>query len=179
MIETGALSQLHLETVYYACQRHEIMLENGYRGGFFLGDGAGVGKGRQIAAIIVENYLRGNKKAVWISVSNDLYFDAKRDFKDLGYESMKVYDFKNNKNLDKIKEGVLFLTYMLLISKSYIYIIYIYYSGKHNRLEEIIEWFGKDYSGVIIFDECHKAKTKDSKVYYIIIYYLILLSIYI
>lgn len=167
MIETGALSQLHLETVYYACQRHEIMLENGYRGGFFLGDGAGVGKGRQIAAIIVENYLRGNKKAVWISVSNDLYFDAKRDFKDLGYESMKVYDFKNNKNLDKIKEGVLFLTYMLLISKSYIYIIYIYYSGKHNRLEEIIEWFGKDYSGVIIFDECHKAKTKDSKVYYI------------
>lgn len=127
MIETGALSQLHLETVYYACQRHEVILENGYRGGFFLGDGAGVGKGRQIAAIIVENYLRGNKKAVWISVSNDLYFDAKRDFRDLGYESMKVYDFKNNKNLEKIKEGVLFLTYMLLISKSYIYTLFTLY----------------------------------------------------
>lgn len=48
------------------------------------------------------------------------------------------------------------------------------YSGKHNRLEEIIEWFGKDYSGVIIFDECHKAKTKDSKVYIIYILFLFL-----
>lgn len=27
--------------------------------GFFMGDGPGVGKGRQIAGIIMENYLRG------------------------------------------------------------------------------------------------------------------------
>lgn len=58
MVNNGSLSQLHLETVYYACQRHEMYLENGYRGGFFLGDGAGVGKGRQIAAIIIENFLK-------------------------------------------------------------------------------------------------------------------------
>jgi len=29
------------------------------------GDGAGVGKGRTIAGIIYENYLRGRKRSLW------------------------------------------------------------------------------------------------------------------
>jgi len=33
-------------------QRHEKMLNNQIRAGYFCGDGTGVGKGRQIAAII-------------------------------------------------------------------------------------------------------------------------------
>lgn len=52
--------------------------------GFFVGDGAGVGKGRTIAGLILENWLRGRKKAMWFSASNDLYQDAKRDLKDIG-----------------------------------------------------------------------------------------------
>ena len=43
-----------------------------------LGDGAGVGKGRTIAGIIYQNYLEGRKKALWLSVSNDLKYDAVR-----------------------------------------------------------------------------------------------------
>jgi hypothetical protein len=35
------------------------------RAGFFIGDGAGVGKGRQIAAIILDNVVRGRRKHVW------------------------------------------------------------------------------------------------------------------
>ena len=42
------------------------------------GDGAGVGKGRIIAGIIYQNYLEGRKKSLWLSVSNDLKFDAIR-----------------------------------------------------------------------------------------------------
>jgi len=49
IIDTGKLSSLQLEGVQYACQRHQLMLAGGTRAGFFLGDGAGVGKGRQIA----------------------------------------------------------------------------------------------------------------------------------
>jgi len=30
------------------CQRHQMILENGQRAGFFIGDAAGVGKGRQV-----------------------------------------------------------------------------------------------------------------------------------
>ena len=37
--------------------------------GFFIGDGAGVGKGRQIAGIILDNYARGRRRAVWLSTS--------------------------------------------------------------------------------------------------------------
>jgi hypothetical protein len=49
-----------------------------------VGDGAGVGKGRTIAGLILENWHRGRKKAMWFSASNDLYEDAKRDLKDVG-----------------------------------------------------------------------------------------------
>ena len=37
-----------------------------------MGDGAGVGKGRTIAGLILENWHRGRKKAMWFSASNDL-----------------------------------------------------------------------------------------------------------
>lgn len=57
----------------------------------FLGDGAGVGKGRTIAGIIFENYQKGRKKALWISVSNDLRYDAERDFSDIGAGKINVY----------------------------------------------------------------------------------------
>ena len=44
--------------MHLACARHEHFLPNGHRAGFFLGDGPGVGKGRQIAALVTENLLR-------------------------------------------------------------------------------------------------------------------------
>lgn len=56
-----------------------------------VGDGAGVGKGRTIAGIIFENYLRGRKKAIWISVSNDLKYDAERDLRDIGASNISVH----------------------------------------------------------------------------------------
>lgn len=41
----GKLSALQLEAVVYACQTHQKFLPSGERLGFFIGDGAGVGKG--------------------------------------------------------------------------------------------------------------------------------------
>jgi hypothetical protein len=43
-----------------------------HRAGFFLGDGAGVGKGRQAAGLIYEHHRCGGRRVLWISVSNDL-----------------------------------------------------------------------------------------------------------
>ena len=79
IIEEGLLSSAQLETVYYACQNHDKFLSTKCRKGFFLGDGAGVGKGRQIAAIVLENWYRGRKKHVWFSALGDLEEDARRD----------------------------------------------------------------------------------------------------
>lgn len=55
------------------------------------GDGAGVGKGRTIAGIIFENYLAGRKRAIWVSVSNDLKYDAERDLRDIGAGYIDVH----------------------------------------------------------------------------------------
>ena len=55
------------------------------------GDGAGVGKGRTIAGLILENFLQGRKKAIWVSVSNDLKYDSERDLKDIGAKGIDVH----------------------------------------------------------------------------------------
>ena len=91
LIEHRNLSNLQLEGVVYACQRHEKRLANGERAGFLIGDGAGVGKGRILAAIILENWKRGKKRFIWLSVSNDLKEDAERDLADLDASHIKVY----------------------------------------------------------------------------------------
>jgi hypothetical protein len=78
VVQCEKLSSLQLEGVLYACQRHLTLLPDGRRGAFFIGDGAGVGKGRQIAAIILENYVRGRCRHIWFSVSHDLKMDAER-----------------------------------------------------------------------------------------------------
>ncbi len=88
--ESGALSALQLEAITYSCQKHADFLPNNHRCGFLIGDGAGVGKGRTIAGIIYENYLLGRKKALWLSVSNDLKYDAERDFSDIGASRIEV-----------------------------------------------------------------------------------------
>ena len=55
-----------------------------FRRGFMLGDGTGAGKGRQSAGIILDNWLRGRRKALWISKSDKLIEDAQRDWSALG-----------------------------------------------------------------------------------------------
>ena len=50
----------------------------GYCKGFLVGDGAGMGKGRTLAGFVLENNSVGRKRHIWVSVSSDLYDDAKR-----------------------------------------------------------------------------------------------------
>ena len=64
-VESGQLSALQLESITYASQQHECFLPDSNRAGFLIGDGAGVGKGRTIAGVIFENYLKGRKKSIW------------------------------------------------------------------------------------------------------------------
>ena len=71
-IDSGSISALQLESVVYACQRHERFLADDRRAGFLIGDGAGVGKGRTIAGIIFENYLLDRKKALWLVSNSNL-----------------------------------------------------------------------------------------------------------
>ncbi|XP_021708010.1 protein strawberry notch isoform X3 [Aedes aegypti] len=159
-INAGQLSALQLESITYASQAHDHLLADGSRAGFLVGDGAGVGKGRTIAGIIYENYLKGRKKSIWISVSNDLRYDAERDLRDIGASRINVYALNklkyakiNSSANNNIKKGVIFGTYSALIGESQST------TGKYkSRLKQLLQWCGEDFDGVIVFDECHKAK---------------------
>uniref|UniRef100_A0A8C7ADG2 Protein strawberry notch homolog 2 n=1 Tax=Neovison vison TaxID=452646 RepID=A0A8C7ADG2_NEOVI len=155
--DSGALSALQLEAITYACQQHEVLLPSGQRAGFLIGDGAGVGKGRTVAGIILENYLRGRKKSLWFSVSNDLKYDAERDLRDIDAPGIAVHALSKIKYGDNTtSEGVLFATYSALIGESQA-------GGQHRtRIRQILEWCGEAFDGVIVFDECHKAKNASS-----------------
>ncbi|KAG9439302.1 hypothetical protein H6P81_019467 [Aristolochia fimbriata] len=153
--KSKALSCLQLETIVYACQRHLQHLPNGSRAGFFVGDGAGVGKGRTIAGLIWENWQYGRHKALWISVGSDLKFDARRDLDDVGASCIEVhalnklpYSKLDSKSVG-VKDGVIFLTYSSLIASS---------EKGRSRLQQLLQWCGSDYDGLVLFDECHKAK---------------------
>lgn len=142
----GILSDAQLENVVYAGQAHSQTLADGRRKGFFIGDGTGVGKGRQIAGIIMDNFIQGRNKAVWISEKASLLEDAKRDWKDLGGNPDDVIDMKNPKLLKtgiQAESGIVFAPYTTLRSQ------------KEARLKMLQDWLGNDFDGVIALDEAH------------------------
>ncbi|MGX8009085.1 strawberry notch-like NTP hydrolase domain-containing protein [Mesorhizobium sp. ORM8.1] len=120
-----------------------------FRRGFFIGDGTGVGKGRESASIVLDNWLQGRRKAVWISKSDKLLEDAQRDWSALGMERLLVTPlsrFPQGRPI-ALAEGILFTTYATLRSDDR--------GEKVSRVKQIVEWLGSDFDGVLIFDEAH------------------------
>ncbi|MFI4998267.1 MAG: strawberry notch-like NTP hydrolase domain-containing protein [Reyranellales bacterium] len=171
LVSSALLSDAQLETVIYAGEAHGDYLAGAwtvdetfdlvtaarddapnairFRRGFMLGDGTGAGKGRQSAGIILDNWLKGRRKAVWISKSDKLLEDAQRDWSALGMERLLITPlsrFPQGKPI-RLSEGVLFLTYATLRSDDR--------GEKLSRVRQIVEWLGSDFDGVIIFDESH------------------------
>uniref|UniRef100_A0AAQ4Q0Y2 Protein strawberry notch homolog 1 n=1 Tax=Gasterosteus aculeatus aculeatus TaxID=481459 RepID=A0AAQ4Q0Y2_GASAC len=152
VIDRGCLSALQLEAITYAAQQHETFLPSGDRAAYLIGDGAGVGKGRTIAGVIYENYLLGRKRSLWFSVSNDLKYDAERDLRDIGAKNIQVHSLNKVRNFHQALKGVIFATYSSLIGESQS-------GGKYKtRFQQLLHWCGEDFDGVIVYDECHKAK---------------------
>ncbi|HWK43012.1 MAG TPA: strawberry notch family protein [Croceibacterium sp.] len=165
------LSDAQLETVIYAGEAHADYLAGAwsvdetfdtvsavpadaegavrFRRGFMLGDGTGAGKGRQSAGIILDSWLRGRRKAIWISKSDKLIEDAQRDWSALGMERLLITPlsrFSQGKPIT-LSEGILFTTYATLRSDDR--------GEKVSRVRQIVDWLGSDFDGVIIFDESH------------------------
>jgi predicted RNA methylase len=170
IVTDGVLSDAQLETVIYAGEAHGEYLAGAwsvdetcdlvaaaddaentvrFRKGFMLGDGTGAGKGRQSAGIILDNWLQGRRKAVWISKSDKLLEDAQRDWSALGMERLLVTPLSRFPQGTSIRlvEGILFTTYATLRSDDR--------GDKLSRVKQIVEWLGSDFDGVIIFDESH------------------------
>jgi diguanylate cyclase (GGDEF)-like protein len=153
LVMSGALSEVQLESIVLAGQAHGEKLPDGRRKGVFIGDGTGLGKGREIAGILLDNWNQGRKRAVWLSLSRDLFEDAKRDLGNVagGDIPLRIQADWNAADPIDMGDGVLFTNYATLVS-----------DGKDaegavkTRLEQITNWMGEE--PVIIFDEAHAAK---------------------
>jgi predicted RNA methylase len=178
VLSEGLLSDAQLESVIYAGEAHASHLAGAwtvdatfdvvaaapdsatnavrFRRGWFLGDGTGCGKGRQVAGIILDNWLKGRRKALWISKS-ELIEDARRDWSALGQERLLIQPLARFRQGTPIRldEGILFVTYATLRPAER--------EGKASRLDQILAWLGREpgsqaapsFDGVIVFDESH------------------------
>ena len=178
LVETGALSEAQLETAIYASDAHARFLPGAwsisddwrdvtaareddgdavpFRAGFFLGDGTGCGKGRQVASVILDNWLAGRRRALWVSKTDKLFEDARRDWQDIGGSPTDIKQLSRWKPNEPINaaNGILFTTYATLRSE-----------GKDGttRLQQIVDWLAEDrpedhddaWGPVIAFDEAH------------------------
>lgn len=119
-----------------------------YRTGYFIGDGTGVGKGREVAACMLDQWNRGRRKAVWISASAGLVDDARRDWSALGGLPIDIQplDAFPMGTPITMASGILFLTYATLRSSRH---------DEASRLQQILAWLGFDFDGMIVFDEAH------------------------
>jgi protein strawberry notch len=179
IVSEGLLSDAQLESVIYAGEAHSSHLAGAwtvdatfdvvaaapddakgavrFRRGWFLGDGTGCGKGRQVAGIILDNWLKGRPRALWISKSEALIEDARRDWSALGQERLLIQPLARFRQGTPIRldEGILFVTYATLRSAER--------EGKASRLDQILAWLGREpdletapsFDGVIVFDESH------------------------
>jgi hypothetical protein len=176
------VSVAQLESAIYAAYAHsqEIeLLEHNPDGtahavtarrGVMFGHGTGFGKGRTMATIIASNFVEGRTKAMWLSETQDLFEDTQRDVHDVfgpGHEEALFNVSDTPANSDIVREhGILFSTYATLRSEGR--------QGSRSRLDQVTQWAGTDFAGVIILDESHnlanaaegegtRGKTKASK----------------
>lgn len=162
----AALSDAQLETIIHAgeaCERdlkgtfspnkagdqlHEDPEGAVYRTGFFIADGTGVGKGREGAGIILDQWNRGRRRAIWISRSSALIEDARRDWSALGGLPIDIQPLDAFPLGDPVgmASGIVFLTYATLRSQRH---------DRASRLQQLLDWAGPDFDGVILLDESH------------------------
>ncbi len=165
------VSDAQLETVIYAGEAHAQLLPGSwilgeaahqvilvaddhpgavrFRKGFFLGDGTGCGKGREIAGVIADNIAQGRTRAVWLSKNDALLEDARRDWGAIGGTAADITPQSAWKQADAIRmdKGVLYTTYATLRQPAR--------GDRPSRLDQIVSWLGAGFDGVIVFDEAH------------------------
>jgi hypothetical protein len=171
VVVQGKVSDAQMETVIYAGEAHAQLLPGSwilgdaahqvilvaddhpramrFRKGFFLGDGTGCGKGREIAGVIADNLAQGRMRAVWLSKNDALLEDARRDWGAIGGAASDITPQSAWKQADAIRldQGVLYTTYATLRQPAR--------ADRPSRLDQIVNWLGTDFDGVIVFDEAH------------------------
>ena len=159
------ISDVQLEGTVITGQQNDRRNPDGTRAAALIGDGTGVGKGREIAAAVLDNWNKGRKRILWVSKTWDLAEGAKRDLIGVGADELVTKDADGNTvpvkfiTLDKLIkkgpinfEGVIFSTYATLRAED---------KQKKRNSHIVQEWLkGKDEAETAFtaFDEAHEMK---------------------
>jgi hypothetical protein len=170
ILSENLASHEQLEALIYACDAHNKQMDTPWhindkgtlavanadnpegkyhRCGFFVGDSTGVGKGREASLIILANWCEGRTKAIWFSKNDALIEDSRRDWAALGGNPEQIVSLSKFKLGEPItlSEGILFVTYGQLATGAK--------GNKKSRVDQICDWAGDDFEGVICLDESH------------------------
>ncbi|MGK7943448.1 MAG: strawberry notch family protein, partial [Microcystaceae cyanobacterium] len=178
-LEEGQLSNAQLETLIYAGDSHSKFLKGWYktnkhgtlvqaeppdseakryRQGYFCGDSTGVGKGRQLASVLMDNWLKGRSKHIFCTISPKLLEDIKRDWSDIGGKPEQIKslgEFKQGEAIN-LSQGIIFCTYATLRQGAK--------ANKISRVDQLVNWFGTEGEGCLLMDESHALANAAPKV---------------
>lgn len=158
LIRGGAISDIQFEALVLAGEAHDKHLpydpniNAAARLGFLIADGTGAGKTNEMVGIILDNMNKGRRRAVIVGEKDRHKDNVLKAMAMCGVPSsnlMSLRDYKPRAPLPK-RDGILFLTYATLRSTEA--------NGDFDRVKQITDWLGKDFDGVIAFDESQNMR---------------------
>ncbi|KAF5281855.1 hypothetical protein FQR65_LT14499 [Abscondita terminalis] len=147
VVETASLSSVAPADVWYKLSIPDESIKTG-----------------QLSALQLESITYASQQHEHIlpdgSRAGFLIGDGAGDLRDIGAGKIDVHPLNKFKYAKissaingNVKKGVIFSTYSALIGESNTA------GGKYkSRLKQLLQWCGSDFDGLIIFDECHRAK---------------------
>ena len=160
LLASGKLSREQADAVRIAVARFIVKTRLGdHDSAFLLGDGAGVGKTRTMAAMANElAAFMGCVRILYATCSSELRLGIVKGFEDVFERKISVYPSNNEplKTLsgDEFGDGVFVVTYSYLSKKN----------SQAARIDGLVKWASKSPLTMLVLDECHKVKNLKSNV---------------
>lgn len=171
VMDKGTISAVQLEAIALAGQANSTILPDGSRAMLLVGDSTGLGKGREAAGILWDNFRQGRKRLVWMSQNWDLMQDAMRDLEGIGAKEMLRGNERDAKGQFKTSstsfvqpasrfkygepikhQGVLYATHALARGKDK------KGNTRERQLEDYLRGDDNGEGAVFIIDEAHNLK---------------------
>ena len=161
VISSGFISDAQFEFITAAGEAHERFLpidpndqnSTKYRRGIFLADGTGAGKTNEILGTILDNALKGRRKAILVLAKRrhrhgflEAWAKMGRDRRDFIFQ----WNLKSDHDI-KSANGILVTTYSTLRA-------YQAEAEIYPRVEQAQRWAGRDFNGIIAFDESQEMR---------------------
>uniref|UniRef100_A0A8C2EQQ1 Strawberry notch homolog 1 (Drosophila) n=1 Tax=Cyprinus carpio TaxID=7962 RepID=A0A8C2EQQ1_CYPCA len=149
VVETSSLSSVNPPDVWYRLSIPEETIDRGWLSALQL---EAVTYAAQVWTFL--HILTSNVITTYVLFSHNMRCLCISSEKYIFYTSLFQikYGKISSKHNGSVKKGVIFATYSSLIGESQS-------GGKYKtRFKQLLHWCGDDFDGVIIFDECHKAK---------------------